>query len=390
MNNSQFGALVHVQYFNRTKILGLTTIERTVLALSKVGVTDIVFESEEPEDLKLHLAHFANQAQLHFIKSSKLASTFEKLKELKLDRVYVFKQPLVVDISVLEDLKKTHLTGANSGTLGGEIVLIKLGDLIENMASYEMMLIGKRTCHSFRNEEEKKEVESRLIKNLTKPTDGWVSQNLNRPISTQISRRLVNTNISVNLITLMVGVLAFVPVFFVLKGGYWNWLIGAAIYHLASVLDGVDGELARLKMSFTKLGQWLDTVFDFSSMIALLTALVISVQKPEHNQPMIIKNAGYIALLAGLGAIASIVIYNLIHKREGTFYIPYTYLSSESSWAKFVQKIKNLGKRDFYIFLFLLLAIFGLFPMALIYIAVMAAITFLLSIQTHFTKQTNK
>lgn len=388
MNPTQYAAFVQVPVFHKYNVLGLTTTQRTLIALSKAGVTEACVVSDENEAIQQQLSKRAMDIRLHFFTKNEAEAARQKLISLQPEKVYSFNEPLAVDLSVLEDLKKSPSGNGNTGTMGGEIQLLQLADFqaTGKRAPIEPMIIGNRNCHPVRSEEELREVKARIIRNLTKPTDGWASRYLNRPISTRISRVMVYTGITPNQFTFITGLIAFIPVYFVLKGGYWNWLIGAAIYHLASVLDGVDGEIARMKMLHSKFGQWLDTIFDFASMVAVLIALVISVQNPEHNQPFYIQNAGWAALIAAVGAILSIVIYNIRYKREGTFYIPYAYLSSESRWAKTLAKINNIGKRDFYIFLFLILAVVGLFPFALVYVAVMAILVFLLSLQTHFTK----
>ncbi len=385
MNQTQYAALVQVPVFHKYNVLGLTTIERTLIALSKAEVNNVVVVTDETEAIQQRIAKRTKEMRLYFFKKNEAEAARQKLESLQPEKIYVFKEPVAVDISVLEDMKKAPGEGS---AVGGQLYLLPLASLQskKDVSKSAFMMIGNRSCHPVRNEEELKDVKARIIRNLTKPTDGWASRYLNRPISTRISRLLVYTNITPNQFTMITGLMAFIPVYFVLKGGYWNWLIGAAIYHLASVMDGVDGEIARMKMQHSKFGQWLDTIFDFSSMVAVLIALVISVQKPEHNQPFYIQNAGWAALIAAVGAILSIVVYNIRYKREGTFYIPYAYLSSESRWAKALAKINNIGKRDFYIFLFLLLAVVGLFPFALVYVAVMAILVFLLSLQTHFTK----
>lgn len=63
----------------------------------------------------------------------------------------------------------------------------------------------------------------------------------------------------------------------VIVGGYWGLFIGALLYYLSAILDGCDGELARLKFLGTPLGAWLDTVGDdivgLSFLLGLYTVL---------------------------------------------------------------------------------------------------------------------
>ena len=64
----------------------------------------------------------------------------------------------------------------------------------------------------------------------------------------------------VTLFTLGVSFLAGV---FFARGGYWNTLLGALLSVWASILDGCDGEVARLKLQVSKLGCWLETICDY-------------------------------------------------------------------------------------------------------------------------------
>ncbi len=117
-----------------------------------------------------------------------------------------------------------------------------------------------------RDEAQGAQVFEKLMGSLRKPlgrdADGFVAYYLNRPLSLMMSRRLVNTKLTPNQVTsiaLAMGVMAGVVVSF----GGWGWLIlGGILLQLSSILDGVDGELARLRLAMTKSGEWFDTVCD--------------------------------------------------------------------------------------------------------------------------------
>jgi len=63
----------------------------------------------------------------------------------------------------------------------------------------------------------------------------------------------------VTIFTLGVG---FASGAFFARGGYWDTLIGAFLCLWASILDGCDGEVARLKLQESAFGCWLETVCD--------------------------------------------------------------------------------------------------------------------------------
>jgi 1L-myo-inositol 1-phosphate cytidylyltransferase / CDP-L-myo-inositol myo-inositolphosphotransferase len=101
-----------------------------------------------------------------------------------------------------------------------------------------------------------------LIQQLFKRTDGPISRNVNRWFSIKISAYLAQYDVSPNLITLASFLLAALSGLFFFFGGYQNILIGGIMAQLSSILDGCDGEIARLKFRSSDFGKWLDRVLD--------------------------------------------------------------------------------------------------------------------------------
>jgi choline kinase/phosphatidylglycerophosphate synthase len=98
-----------------------------------------------------------------------------------------------------------------------------------------------------------------LRRSLGKGTDGPVSRYLNRPISTRLSMALAPLRPSPNLmsfVTFALGVMAACLL------AAERPLLGGLVVHLHSVLDGVDGESARLQLRANPRGATLDNVLD--------------------------------------------------------------------------------------------------------------------------------
>lgn len=104
--------------------------------------------------------------------------------------------------------------------------------------------------------------EKKLLETLKKTSDGPVSRYLNRPISTRITRYLLRTDITPNHVSFFSFILAMLGAFLFFSGGYINLVIGAILAQVASVIDGCDGEIARLKFQVTEFGGWFDAVLD--------------------------------------------------------------------------------------------------------------------------------
>jgi phosphatidylglycerophosphate synthase len=89
--------------------------------------------------------------------------------------------------------------------------------------------------------------------------DGLVSRYLNRHASRPIARALAHTPATPNAATLATLVLAACTA--AMTGAGWN-IAGGIGMQVVSIVDGVDGDLARLKGIATRFGGVLDTVTD--------------------------------------------------------------------------------------------------------------------------------
>ncbi|MBW1691262.1 MAG: NTP transferase domain-containing protein [Deltaproteobacteria bacterium] len=118
-----------------------------------------------------------------------------------------------------------------------------------------------------------KRAENMLLDTLKKTTDGPISRYLNRPLSTRITKYLLRTNITPNHVSFFSFILAMLGALFFFLGGYSNLVIGALLAHLSSVIDGCDGEIARLKFQVTEFGGWFDAVLDRYADAFLLFSL---------------------------------------------------------------------------------------------------------------------
>src|SRR5262249_20972213 len=108
-----------------------------------------------------------------------------------------------------------------------------------------------------------------MLRCLRKPVDGLISRTINRPISLAMSSLFVETPITPNQLTILTFVVALVAAALMTQG---HFFLGACVMQFSSILDGCDGEVARLKYQSSRLGGWLDTILDdVSNQIFLLS-----------------------------------------------------------------------------------------------------------------------
>jgi phosphatidylglycerophosphate synthase/uncharacterized membrane protein YbhN (UPF0104 family) len=118
--------------------------------------------------------------------------------------------------------------------------------------------------------------ERKLDRWLVKSTDGIFAR-MNRRVSIPISRQLIKFPITPNMVSLFTLGLSLVAGGFFALGGYWNSLLGALLGVLGSILDGCDGEVARLKLQVSDFGCWLDSICDYLYYIVTFAGMIAGV-----------------------------------------------------------------------------------------------------------------
>lgn len=153
-----------------------------------------------------------------------------------------------------------------------------------------------------------------LIQQLFKPTDGPISRNVNRRFSTKISAYLAQYDVSPNLMTLASFSLAVLAGMFFFFGGYPNILIGGILAQLSSILDGCDGEIARLKFRSSDFGKWLDRVLDRYADGFIILGMTHALWLSTKNEYVWL--IGFLALTGTyLNSYTAAINDDLIHKK---------------------------------------------------------------------------
>jgi phosphatidylglycerophosphate synthase len=150
-------------------------------------------------------------------------------------------------------------------------------------------------------------------------------------------------------------------------------IAGAIVVNVSSILDGCDGEIARLKLQASRLGEWLDNVLDDLVNASYGLALAIAVGWP----------------LVGVGATLAIYAYNALvywqlAARHGGTGNPAAFRwwfqgrdtdahAHVHASGGVMPAIHAVARRDFYLFAWMIFAIAGVPKIAVIWFAVMAA-----------------
>jgi phosphatidylglycerophosphate synthase len=144
--------------------------------------------------------------------------------------------------------------------------------------------------------------ERKLDQWLTKPTDGFFAK-MNRRVSVPITRSISMLPITPNMVSLFTLGVGFAAGAFYARGGYWNTLLAAVLSLWASILDGCDGEIARLKLLESDFGCWLETICDYLYYLFIFAGMAIGLSRSSGS-------ASYLAWggVLSFGAIATFIV----------------------------------------------------------------------------------
>lgn len=191
-----------------------------------------------------------------------------------------------------------------------------------------------------------------LLKGLIKDTEGFMSRHFDRKISLAISRRLAGTRVTPNQMTLVaVGVGVSGAPFFLSPRPALQ-VIGGFLFLLHSILDGCDGELARLKFQESRWGGVLDFWGDNVVHMAVFAAMALGLARAQGAAwPLL---CGAAAVLATAASALLVYRRTMVEPKEGPLYTSVA-THGETSISRIADA---LSRRDF-IYLVLIMSALG-------------------------------
>jgi CDP-L-myo-inositol myo-inositolphosphotransferase len=141
-----------------------------------------------------------------------------------------------------------------------------------------------------------------LLRTTGKEGDGYISRRLNRPVSRAISAFLLTRFPAVRpnhatIGTLIVALMMFASLMF---GGWSGLILGGILFHAASVLDGVDGEIARATYRSSAAGAVLDSAVDMATNLLFYVGLTASLSRFYGRIQLMVGGWAVMAGLSGL------------------------------------------------------------------------------------------
>jgi len=106
-----------------------------------------------------------------------------------------------------------------------------------------------------------------------------------------------------------------ISAFFFATGGYLNVLIGGTLAQISSIVDGCDGEVARLKFQKSSYGAWFDAVLDRYADALIILGMTYGYW--NFHKGFIIWLIGFAALIGSFMVSYTRDKYNYFRAKQG-------------------------------------------------------------------------
>ncbi len=181
----------------------------------------------------------------------------------------------------------------------------------------ERVSLGEELCAPISDDRSVTEAEAALCRRLradSAASDGPLAHWIDRRVSLRISRWLVRrTRLRPNHITIIGTSTGLLAAALLAVGTYWSSVAGTLLFLCTTIIDGCDGEVARLTFRESSFGQKFDVITDNIVHVAIFIGLAIGLyhQNPEGHYGLLI------GILLGGFACTSVVTYFFLVRRPG-------------------------------------------------------------------------
>ena len=225
-----------------------------------------------------------------------------------------------------------------------------------------------------------------LIRRMNKSFEGPVDALINWRFSMRITRILARRSLAVtpNHVTIVAILVGLAASLVASRAGYAMFAAAGVMLEVNSILDSCDGELARLRYQYSRLGQWLDNLSDD-----------------------LVDNLFLVAVGAGLGGVwrwlglaaaggrilVSVTTYLDVYRRTGTgdVFAFRWWFETDKATADDVYDptspvtwLRSFGRRDTYVFVWMVVLLAGFPPWVVCHGLAIAAVNVSLLV-LHFT-----
>jgi phosphatidylglycerophosphate synthase len=237
------------------------------------------------------------------------------------------------------------------------------------------------------DEASRRQAEDAIFAELLRGDLGLVARYLNKPLSFRFTRYvLCRLPFTPNQVTLGAALVGLAGCALIASGHHLAMFAGFVLAHVQSVLDGCDGELARVRFQQSPIGEWLDTIVDDGLNLALVFSIGVGVSRLTGSPWPVLVGMLTAAMLLTYNAVA---YRELMRQGEGGEVLKVRWWFNRgndlkglygASSPRAIRVLIGVCRRDFFLFAWPILAAVGLFGLIQIYALAVAAPSFVVAV----------
>jgi phosphatidylglycerophosphate synthase len=279
-------AIIEAPSGSETPIFGRPLLERTILQCKRAGISRflLVVAPGNRTALAAMLARVGDRAQIDFFDSLRQALAVLPASTptiLIRARVVVSAASIARAIRIAREFPDKTLTVEIPGAGTGPAIAIgRLDRLIVSDLAATIRVPASNGVPFLLDDGNDAAARAELhlactLRHETYYKDAPLARWIDRKLSWRMSYRIAHTPITPNHVTLASTALGLLSAAMFASAGYWTRLWAAIFLLVSTTLDGVDGELARLRMTESPGGARLDTLGDNLVHVALFAGIMI-------------------------------------------------------------------------------------------------------------------
>jgi phosphatidylglycerophosphate synthase len=184
----------------------------------------------------------------------------------------------------------------------------------------EPVTVGRRARHPAHTPAEVRAADAWQFELVNKPLDAPITRLVYRPLARPLTRLFLRSPLSPNAISVLSALLSLTGCAIASQPSYFAHVGGLVVLFLGGIVDCNDGEVARLRLEYSKLGGWLDAIGDDMARLALLFAVGIHVAPRWPQIPVLwITFAAFVLTLTAMLLIYWYCIF-VIHSSNNQEY----------------------------------------------------------------------
>lgn len=217
-----------------------------------------------------------------------------------------------------------------------------------------------------------------IIRATAKPGDGLVSRRLNRPLSQAASRLLLRWGgMRPGHATALTALIALAMLACLLSGTPAGLAAGAVLFQLASIADGIDGEIARATHRTSPRGASLDSVTDGLTNCGFLFGAGVNLLMQGRPE-----DAGFGFASGAIMAVGLLLLGCDAMRRDGYIHFDGVKHAQTRPDKPASRWLKDLTSRDFYCLFLMAMTLAGQLALALTIFLVAVTIWLVVTLRT--------